>query len=243
MRIGPDKAALFVWTRDAGSWARHSGFTLVELVIALALIGLISLLLFSGLRAGVRAWEKVETVAERIAEPRTARNFLARALLQAREERVIVDAEQVPVFRGDAQNLDFVSPLSEHVGTPGLYVLRLSLVRGKSDRLVLTRWLLQPDVLDGLEGIPRWEPLDGEPSRTDRGPLDEDRAAGAFGSTLLLDGVDELEIAYFGIAEGESESEWHSEWLDERHMPLAVRIHLTTKEQTWPDMLIRLPDA
>jgi len=59
------------------------GFTLVELLIALSLIGLITLLLFSGLRLGTRAWEGVETTADRTAELRVARNFLERALVQA----------------------------------------------------------------------------------------------------------------------------------------------------------------
>jgi general secretion pathway protein J len=241
MRIGPDKASLSSLVHGPPSSVRSSGFTLVELVIALALIGLITLLLFSGLRVGARAWEGVETLAERSAEPRIARNFLARALIQTRPMQVTFEAEQVTVFRGDAENLEFVAPLSEHVGTPGLYILRLSLVQGELNRLVLTRWLLQPDVLDGSGEIPEWKPFDGGASPTESGPLDEDRAAGAFGSTLLLDGVKELEIGYFGIAQGQQEPEWYSEWLDEPRMPLAVRIHLTTKAQTWPDILIRLP--
>ncbi|NEX17237.1 MAG: general secretion pathway protein GspJ, partial [Halochromatium sp.] len=38
---------------------RGRGFTLVELLIALSLIGIITLLLFSGLRLGSRSWEAV----------------------------------------------------------------------------------------------------------------------------------------------------------------------------------------
>lgn len=218
------------------------GFTLVELVIALALIGLISLLLFAGLRLGTRAWEGVETMAERIAEPRVAVDFLARALTQARPAQIMFDAEQVLIFSGDEETLEFVAPLSEHVGTPGLYILRLSLERGERLQLVLTRWLLHPDVLEGFGGIPEWEPFDGGTSLTaDTGPLDEDLAAGAFGTTLLLDEVAEFEISYFGDGDGLQESEWQSEWLDEYRMPQAVRVQLATEEQAWPDMLIRLP--
>lgn len=217
------------------------GFTLVELLIALALIGLISLLLFSGLRLGTRAWEGVETVAERTAEPRIARNFLERVLVQARPARITFDEEEVLVFAGDAENLELVAPLSEHVGTPGLYVLRLSLANGTEKQLVLTRWLLHPDVLEGFDGIPEWEPFGDGGRLPAAGPLDEDFAAGAYGNTLLLQGVDELKIAYFGIAEGEQDPDWYDDWTEQPRMPLALRIHLTTPEQTWPDMLIRLP--
>jgi general secretion pathway protein J len=216
------------------------GFTLVELVIALALIGLISLLLFSGLRLGTRAWEGVEAAAERTAEPRVARNFLERMLTQARPAQITFDAQEILVFGGDAENLELVAPLSEHVGTPGLYILRLSLEGER--QLVLTRWLLHSDVLAGEDGIPEWEPFDGAGGVAVTGALDEDLAAGAYGSTLLLDGVEELEIAYFGIVEGEQDPDWHEEWLEQPRMPQAIRVHLTTPEQTWPDMLIRLPE-
>ena len=221
--------------------ALSPGFTLIELIIALALIGLITLLLFSGLRLGTRAWEGVDTLAERTAELRVARNFLARALAQARPAQIAFDGEQVLVFGGDAENLEFVAPLSEHVGTPGLYVLRLTLARGETTRLVLTRWLLHSDVLEGFGGAPEWEPFDGDAGPADNGHLDDDRAAGAFGSTLLLDGVAELEMGYFGVSDGDLTPDWHSEWFQNPRLPIAVRIRLTSKEQTWPDMLIRLP--
>jgi general secretion pathway protein J len=211
----------------------------VELVIALALISLISLLLFSGLRLGTRTWEGVEAVAERTAGPRIARNFLARALTQARPVHITFDAEELLVFSGDAQNLEFVAPLSEHVGTPGLYILRLSLEN--ENQLVMTRWLLHTDVLDGSGDIPEWEPFDGGGGPSETGPLDEDLAAGAFGSTLLLDGVEELEIGYFGVEEGQEDPDWYEDWLEQSRMPLAIRVHLTTPGLPWPDMQVRLP--
>jgi len=222
-----------------GPFSFHSwGFTLVELVIALALVGLIVLLLFSGLRLGTHAWEGVETISERTADPRIAHNFLARVLTQARSARVSVDAEDVLVFAGDAETLELVAPLTEHVGTPGLYVLKIALEG--DGQLVLTRWLLHPDVLAGTGDIPEWEPFKGGGGVSATGILEEDLAAGAYGRTLLLSGVDELEIAYYGVSEGEEDPDWHQDWIEQSRMPQAVRIRLSTVERTWPDMLIRL---
>lgn len=216
---------------------------MVELLIALALISLITLLLFAGLRLGTRAWEGVDATADRTAELRVARNFLERALVQARMVSVVLDGEPASVFSGDAETLEFVTPLSEHVGIPGLYVLRLALEDGRERRLVVTRWLLNPDVLAGAGDVPEWTPFDGGRSSFHvTGPLDEDVASGAFGTSLLVENVDEFEIAYFGRQEEEQEADWHEDWLEQRELPLAVRLRLTTPEQTWPDLLIRLPD-
>jgi general secretion pathway protein J len=86
-----------------------SGFTLVELLIAFVLVALISILLFSGLRLGIRSWEGVETSAEFNSELRLARDFLVRVLSQARPITLTLDAEPYLLFTGDVQNLEFVS--------------------------------------------------------------------------------------------------------------------------------------
>ncbi len=219
------------------------GFTLIELLIALAMISLITLLLFSGLRLGSRAWEGVDAAAERIGSLRLAHNFLERTLTQARPATVIVDAGVVPVFAGEPERLELAAPLSEHVGVPGVYILRLTL-EGDGDRrnLVLTRWLIHPEVLAGGDEIPAWQPMKDDTEMLLKSlPLDTDAAAGAFGRTLLLEGVDGFGIRYFGALEGESEPDWHEDWLDQGSLPALVRIHLTSTEQSWPDLVVALP--
>jgi general secretion pathway protein J len=222
---------------------RARGFTLVELLIALAMVSLITVLLFSGLRLGSRSWDAVEASADRTGALRLAHGFLLRTLIQARAASLVFDGAMLPVFAGDAERLEYVAPLSEHVGVPGLYVLRLQ-VEGSGDRrnLILTRWLIHPEVLEGTDEIPAWEPLK-EDSQMSLGsmPPDQDAAAGAFGRTLLLEGVAGLELSYFGVTEGESDPEWHDEWMEQATPPSLLRIHLTTSEQTWPDLIVALP--
>ena len=228
-----------------GAWPirrRDRGFTLVELLIALSLVALITVLLYSGLRLGTRAWEGVEASAERTGGLRLAHNFLTRALAQARPVRLVFDGESRLVFSGDEEGLELASLLSQHVGIPGLYVLRITLEADGADRrLVLTRWLLHGDVLAGTDEVPAWEPFEGSETLTRAGELDQDLAAGVYGSSLLLSGVDEFRLAYFGVADGSDEPQWHETWLQPFALPLAVRLRLTTTDQTWPDLLIPLP--
>jgi len=221
------------------------GFTLVELLIALVLVAIILVLLYSGLRLGSRAWEGVEAASDRVSDLRVARNFIETMLRQTRDASVLVDGVEVPVFAGDAQHLDLVAPLSEHVGVPGLYVLRLSLEEaGKHPRLVLTRWLLHPEVLEGGDDHPAWEPLaEAADEAEDAGPLDRDVASGAYGRTVVLPAVDRFQLAYFGVGEGEQDGEWFEDWLEQPRLPLRVRLDLTSPQQSWPAAVIALSGA
>ncbi len=228
--------------------ARSLGFTLVELLIALSLISIITLLLFSGLRLGTRSWEAVDTVSERVADLRIARNLIERSLRQTRALSVTLDAVEVPVFAGDAEGVEWVAPLSDHVGIPGLYILRLTLEDGGDyPRLVLTRWLLHPEVLAGTDDVPAWEPLmDQVGAAGDLGPFDRDLAAGAYGRTILLPQVARFQLQYFGIQTGTFEAggiegEWVDDWVDQPEPPQLVRLSLTTPKQGWPAAMIRLP--
>ena len=164
------------------------------------MVALITLLLFSGLRLGSRAWEGVDASAERTGALRLANEFLERTLGQARPATLVVEGEPVSVFAGDRERLEFAAPLSEHVGVPGIYILRLSL-EGSGERrdLVLTRWLMHPEILEGKDDIPAWEPLKDDSERS-LGSLrpGSDAAGGAFGRTLLLENVEGLEIGYYG---------------------------------------------
>jgi general secretion pathway protein J len=219
------------------------GFTLVELLIALVLIAIITVLMFSGLRLGSRAWEGVETVSDRAADVRIVQNFMQRTLRQTREVSLVVDAVERPVFAGDAQSLELVAPLSEQVGIPGLYLLRFGLeAAGEYPRLVMVRWLLHPEVLEGGDGYPAWEPLaDASAPFGDDSPFDSDLAGGVYGRTVLLPEVAELELAYFGIAEGEQAPKWLEEWVEQRELPLKVRFRATTPRQSWPATVVELP--
>ncbi|BCU05676.1 prepilin-type N-terminal cleavage/methylation domain-containing protein [Allochromatium tepidum] len=221
-----------------------SGFTLIELVIALAIIGLISLLLFSGLRLGGRSWEAVETVGERLSGLRLADGFLRRTLGQTRPVSAVYDGQSVQVFAGESERIEWAAPLSEHIGLSGLYILRLELEgTGEARTLVLTRRLLHPEILEGGGEVVPWEPMNkhDETALSDL-RADLDTADGAFGRALLLKDVSRFELAYHGLADGDSEPDWHEEWLEQTRLPNLVRIRLETTEQSWPDIVVALPD-
>jgi general secretion pathway protein J len=190
----------------------------------------------------------VDAAAERNAELRIALGFIARAISQARPVTLTLDGTPVQVLSGDEQNLELAAPLSENVGIAGLNILRVGL---DDERLVLTRWLMHPDVLAGTAEIPAWEPLQGQRISAPIPGEDRDIAGGAYGTTLLAEGVTELQIAYFGPREDDLgptedewlEGEWQTEWLERRDPPVAIRIRMMTADSDWPDLVVLTADA
>lgn len=84
------------------------GFTLVELPVAMTLLGLIFVALFGGLRFGTRTWEVGNERSEAFAEVEVVQSLLRRQLAQAVMLRVPKGHE--PVFLGEEDRLGFAAP-------------------------------------------------------------------------------------------------------------------------------------
>jgi general secretion pathway protein J len=62
---------------------------------------------------------------------------------------------------------------------------------------------MHPEVLEGKDDVPAWEPIEADAEMSlESVPSDSDTAGGAFGRTLLLEDVEEVEISYFGTPTG-----------------------------------------
>jgi general secretion pathway protein J len=115
--------------------ARPHGFTLVELLIALALTGLVSLLVLSGTRFAALGLDRVAAQADTL----EARNNLEALLRREISEAVASPlAPNAPPFAGGPQSLEFLS-LAEDSGA-GLYRVDLAVEgTGGTRALVLSR--------------------------------------------------------------------------------------------------------
>jgi len=219
-----------------------AGFTLLELIIALSLVSIMAVLLFSGLRLGARSWDSVDARAERNAEVRAVLGFLRFAFEHMQPVIWQGPKGQEVLFAGTSDAVELVTPFSSYLGLGGLYVVRLELVpSGDGSVLRLTYWSHHPEILDGASGLPAWAPLRDSPNSRIRDFPEEGGASGQFfGQRVLLEGVDVMTISYFGALAGERDPSWHDEWLDPTVPPAAVRLHLDAGGW-WPDLYAALP--
>ena len=112
--------------------AGQSGFTLLELVIAITLMGLLLVVLYSGLRLGLNSSESGGQRAEASDRLRSVHEFLRRQLTQSMTVyQPNEQKEQVVVFAGQPNNVEFVAPMLTQLGQGGLYRVKVGLADGR----------------------------------------------------------------------------------------------------------------
>ena len=196
--------------------SRQTGFTLLELIVAITLMGLVLVVLYSGLRLGMNSWDGGEQRAEATNRLRLAQEFLRRQLTQSiAAYRVNEQQERVVTFSGRSDGIEFVAPMLAQLGQGGLYRVRIEAVDGRL-------WI-------------RWRPY-----------LPADPEAGEERQTVLLEGVANVEWAYFGPEQDhqpESSPRWRADWTHPQRRPQLVRLNLNLYGEPWPDLVTALTDG
>lgn len=114
---------------------KDAGFTLVELLVALALSALVSLVLLHGIRLAAAGLDRQMRASERLDARQSLDDLLRRTLGSAAAIPRAAGGE----FTGMPDGVEFVAAAED--GGPGLYRVNLALERG---RLILRRKLAAP---------------------------------------------------------------------------------------------------
>jgi len=203
--------------RPCGPIPAAQGFTLLELIIAITLAGLIMILAFGALRLATRSWTTVESVGSTVDELLLVQGFLRRQLTQARRVNPSSETDQNTTLKGSASRMNFIAPMpGQRLGVWGLYQFTLQFVRVDSGtNLRLNYWLNLPPT---AAGFTVWE----DQTRT----LVKDLEAGKF--------------SYYGKLEPDEPATWHDEWGTDASLPQLVRIRLYSNDRQtqWPELII-----
>lgn len=132
--------------------AASSGFTLIEIVLALVLVSLIMAIAVGGIRMSRKAAESGEHRVEAVNAVRVTQEFLRRQL--ARVVPLAFDIDRAEgrnlVFEGEDDSVTFVAPMPGYLSGGGPYVQRISLER---DRLAFYHRMLISEEDDEAEPV------------------------------------------------------------------------------------------
>lgn len=196
---------------------RNSGFTLVELLLAMTLMSILLALTYSGLRAASRSADQGEKILAAGGELRASHQFVRKQLNQmlplSFDQSESGDQVRV-VFEGDANRIKYVAPMPGYLGSGGPQVQMMELVNGsQGKRLQISHALLQ-NYQDGDLEL--------------RDPV------------TLLEQIQSASFEFLGRDEQGEITGWVSSWDTPEILPIAVRLAVTFEEGDqleWPELV------
>ena len=198
---------------------RQAGFTLVEIMVAMVLLSITMLLLYSGLSFALRAWDAGDINGRRTADRRLGENFLRRELSELFPMR-FKDATQLKVaFEGGASRVRFVSSRAPGVQVGGISLVGIEVEEDRENR---------------AKNLVMYRAMPDDEAR-DFGPLERGERH------LLLSGIEQVTFGYFGSENEFAEPKWQDTWELPGRIPEMVRIRMQGKDGgALPELVVRI---
>jgi general secretion pathway protein J len=198
------------------------GFTLIEVLIAMTLLSIMMVLLFTSLKICADSWEKGESKITDVNEIAVVYNFFQRDLSGAKPlwNDLPAEEEKTFSFQGGTQSLQFVSAFPASAGRSGLQLFSLNLQEEDNEQFINVTIVPFVPMAEGA----KWHKEE----------------------VTLIKRVSDFRLAYFGSEEdmsedGASEGGWQDEWLNKKVLPRLVKINIKLDNGGyWPEMIIDL---
>lgn len=197
---------------------RQAGFTLLEILIGMSLLGVMMVLLFGSLRVCVQNWDAGEEKIAQVGQATIIQNFFINHLQNLLPLQDNFSEKKQFSFQGDTNTLQFVSSMPASAGRLGLQLFTIALDDPKTKSGHLTV---------GMR--PFFKATDGDDWKTDQ--------------VVILKEVKSLTFSYFGLdpQKPAEPAAWQETWLEKQQTPLLVKVVIEFLNGTvWPDIVVAL---
>jgi general secretion pathway protein J len=195
--------------------SRHSraGFTLLELLVAMTVLGLLMALLSANMQTSTKAWLHSESRFFDTNKIQHVQTFLQKQISQIYPKFMSAVGSDARVdFDGRRDTLQFLSPVPEALDNGGRAYTKLSVVQSGNDvQLVMT----QREEL-------AWNESAKMPSN------------------ILIKGLKSAEFSYFGKDATQTLPSWHDSWLGKQELPKLIRVRAKFDDgkRSWPELIV-----
>ncbi len=185
---------------------RRNGFTLLELLLAIVLLSLITASIMGGVHLGRRSWETSrasEALDEIEAATRAASSLLGKSFASHHDD--LGQPEPPPVFLGAANGCRFVMLSEGGAQWGGLILTEIGVDNGpEGEQLAVWTKVYRP-----REGL--------NPQRA------------TMRKTVILDGLEGLQISYFGAQRPDQAPAWSATWSSSQGPPALISIRVAAR--------------
>ncbi len=219
VRNAPYRCRRFALPRNSKARGQ-AGFTLLELLVALTLLGLVFAVLFGELRFATRAWDATDAKLDRNGELLSVHSFLRQRFQQVhvtQPTRDQDDADNTIAFEGNSRSMVFLGTMPANISDGGFYEISLSSQSGEGGNDLFVSW--RPFDADGMASV----------------------ADGPNNSRVLLRGLREVRFSYFGRTGEDLAAQWWDIWPSRDAAPSLIRMRVSFADgdpRSWPELVV-----
>ncbi|MFW5444082.1 MAG: type II secretion system protein GspJ [Methylococcaceae bacterium] len=197
---------------------QQAGFSLLEVLLAMSLLSIMVVLLFSSLKVGAESWNKGEKKITAVNEKAVTYQFFKRHLPSVRPLWDDFSNDEPSFsFQGERDKLQFVSVFPASAGRKGIQLFEISFDKADNGAVKV---LLKPF----------YPPLEYQDWEEDE--------------QVLLENVEKFELSFFGKEDDESDSAWVDSWQEKQYLPELVKINIELADHSyWPEMIFAMKMA
>ena len=194
-----------------------AGFSLLELLVTIALVTLMAAYLTTSLSFGRRTWEYARATQDSV------RPDVVQTLLRARISQAHAGCSPIRAtcnFMGLSNKLQFAASLFSPTHVSGIHLVSIETMPSSDGHADLTL----------LQRLERPQNREVEETPNER--------------RVLLKDIADIRIRYFGYAaNGDLQPSWHETWVGKKWLPSLVSISVSFHQsdaRMWPELIVEL---